>query len=782
MDKETLQQFEAQCFQEEPPACQTSCPLHLDARALAACLSAGKAAEARKILDRHMPLSGLSAYLCEGPCQAGCRRQELDRGLDLPLLERYCLSRTRAARFMAMPPTGRKIALLGAGLSSLALAWELARKGHQVRIFHQGPPGGRLRALPEDRLPEKALSEALEGLGKLKAALAETLYSPEKFKEIQADYPIVFLGGDDPELRPDLIGLRRADIQPDPTTLLLAGGRLLARPPLEDGGHRYIDDLAAARRAAGSIERLLQGVPPDSARAGEEVYATRLQVNLEGVAVKEPAPPADPRRPTEAEAAAEAGRCLQCQCLECVKNCVYLRHYQGYPKKTAREAYGLISTAFGIHTANTMVLSCAECGQCREICPNGADLGRIIGLLRQQMVETGHMPVSAHEFALEDMLFSNSIAFFRHQPGRTRSRWLFFPGCQLPASLPRAAARLYEHLSGHLDGGLGLMAACCGAPARWSGRPRLTEESAAFIGRAWAEAGRPTVITACPSCTLFFQDRLPDMPLKSLWTVLAELPLPEGAVTGPPLALHDPCSARMDQATRKSARDLMAKLGQPFSEPPLGGRLTRCCGYGGLASAANPGLADDFARDRSADTEAPLAAYCVMCRDRLRAVGHPTLHLLDLLFPEKSPAEALKRPGPGISDRQENRRAFRLNALKEFWAEEPEEDQAMDVTMHIPEELAELLEKRRILRSDLAGVLKAARAEGPQFVNRETGRHLACLRPRQVTFWVEYSPRADGSFDIHDAYGHRMLVPGVPGEGADSAASREGFDPMGGRR
>jgi hypothetical protein len=238
----------------------------------------------------------------------------------------------------------------------------------------------------------------------------------------------------------------------------------------------------------------------------------------------------------------------------------------------------------------------------------------------------------------------------------------------------------------------------------------------------------------------------------------------------------------MDQATQKSARDLMDKLGQPFSEPLSSGRLTRCCGYGGLVSAANPGLGDDFARDRSAEAKAPLAAYCVMCRDRLKAVGHPALHLLELLFPDESPAEALERPGPGISDRQENRRAFRLNVLKKFWAEEPEEDRAMDMVLHISEELAEILERRRILRGDLAGVLKAALEDGPHFVNRETGRHLACLRPRQVTFWVEYSPRADGSFDIHDAYSHRMLAPGVPGEGADSAASREGFDPMGGRR
>ncbi len=39
------------------------------------------------------------------------------------------------------------------------------------------------------------------------------------------------------------------------------------------------------------------------------------------------------------EALAEAGRCIQCECMECVKVCLYLERYKGYPKKYARQVF-----------------------------------------------------------------------------------------------------------------------------------------------------------------------------------------------------------------------------------------------------------------------------------------------------------------------------------------------------------------------------------------------------------------------------------------------------------
>lgn len=786
MDKETLYQFEARCIQDEPPACQTMCPIHLDARAFIKLMAAGKFDEARKALDKVMPLGGLAGYLCSGPCRPHCRRAEIDEGIDLPLLERLCVMKSRAAKVLPLPPGSKKVAIFGAGLSSLALAWEMARKGVAVKIYHAGAPGGALTALPVEQLPPEALAEAISQLKNLRVNFEESLFAPELLAQALGNNLAVFLGFDDPALKAEALGLSVEEATAQALTLATARDKIFAWPGQSDTG--FIGDLAAGKRAAGSITRLGQGVPPSSARQGEALYPSKLYTNLNGVEVQHQTKPADFLAPTEDEAKSEAGRCLQCQCLECVKHCVYLKHYDGYPKKLARETYNNISTAFGIRTSNTMILSCAECGLCGVVCPTGADMADFIPLARREMVEVKHMPVSAHEFALEDMLYSNApeVSFWRHEPGLKESGWLFFPGCQLPASRPEATAGVYEHLRNNLLGGVGFMMACCGAPARWSGRPLLTARVVEAFRKSWAESGRPKVILACASCAFFFKQELPEIESDSLWNVLAGLPQPKGAAaTEETLALHDPCAARQDSKTLSSVRRLLSGLGQPFEEMALGGRETKCCGYGGLADEANRQIGDKFIADRAADSGGrPILAHCIMCRDRLRKQGGPVLHLLDLLFPSAPPLEAARLPHTTISDRQEGRLAFTGAILNELWRESPPQDELMNKNhvLNISSELEALMDRRRILRRDVISVLDQARRQGAQFINPQSGRALSSYRPKQVTFWVEYSEKADGSYDIHDAYCHRMVVQGVPGEGADTAASLEGFDIKGGRR
>ncbi len=768
MDQTRLREFEARCIQEEPPACQTACPLHVDARGLARLLAEGKENEARKLLDRLMPLSGLLGLLCEGPCMGPCRRSEIDAGVNLPLLERWCVGAAKAAKPMALPATGKNIAVVGAGLSGLVAAWELGKKGHAVTVFHHRPPGGRLRALPAGQLPPEALEDALERLAVVRVvfeAVDQAAFAGlgQGTSERLAAFEAVYLGLDDmpgvPAPATDDLTLQTADPR------VFAGGK-----PLADGP-RCIREAADGRRAAGSVDRLLQGVAPASARAGEGPYASKLYTDISEAEPKPAVFPADPWAPTAEEAKAEAERCLRCECLECVKRCAYLAHYKGHPKRYGREIYNNLAVIHGLRLANTMTNSCAQCGLCAAVCPHDADMGAFCAEARQEMVGVRHMPPSAHEFALEDMTRSNSddTAFCRHAPGTSASARLFFPGCRLPASLPAQTRAVYEHLCRQLPDGVGFALGCCGAPARWAGREAVAKHTARRFREQWQAADKPEVILACASCSAFFAAELPEIPRRSLWEVLAELPLPPGAEAAPfTPALHDPCAARDHAEMRAAARRLLRALGQNIEELPLGRELTRCCGYGGLAAAANPLVGEKFALDRAGDTKFPLAAYCIMCRDRLRAVGKPALHLLDLLFPCGHTAEdALERPAPGISTLQENLRDFRAALLRDLWGEEPPKDPGLDeITLEIPEDVARRMEERRILRSDVSAVLRAAKEKGPAFRNPATGRSRACLRPRRVTFWVEYEELPDGPLRIHDAYCHRMIVPGLPGEGA----------------
>ncbi|MDR2801338.1 MAG: 4Fe-4S dicluster domain-containing protein [Desulfovibrio sp.] len=774
MEQALLHDLESRCTQEEAPACRSMCPLHVDGRDFARLMRESRPDEARAVLERSMPLAGLCAFLCQGECMPHCRRAETDAGVNLPMLERACALHSRPGKLMPLPASGKSALLAGSGLSSLCLAFELGKKGYKVKIVHTGEAG--LAAGVSDLLPQGALAEALDRLMALRVSFERVDdFSSCLCADLRRENKAIYLGLDDPALSLAAFGLENPG---DPLTLetaipgVFAGG----------AGLSFINAAAAGKRAAGSITRFMQGAAPSSARAGEEVYPTKLFTDLSRVLPVPPVKAADPKAPSLAEAAAEAARCIQCSCLACVEKCAWMAHYGAYPKRYAREIYNTLAMRVGHRRVNAQINSCTLCGLCAAVCPNGADMGRFCAEARKEMVSSRHMPASAHEFALEDMAYSNGpeVAFYRPQPGHERCRAALFPGCRLPASLPKQTGDLYAFLCRNLEGGVGFFFRCCSMPAKWSGRPLLTASCADGLRETWEEAGRPELILACPACSLFFSTELAEIPIKSLWETLAALPLPDTArALGRVLALHDPCTARDRPDLADAARSLTLRLEQKTEDPPLNRRFTRCCGYGGLSLFAGPQVGAEISRSRLGDTDKDLLCWCVMCRESLRSAGMRALHFLDLLFPGEDDAAA--RPAPGISARQEGALAFRRAMLQNFWNEEDEDTGMEPVVFGMDGEVAEKLEARRILRSDIEKVLLHARDEGAQFRNPQTGRILSCLRPKQVTFWVEYSENADGSFTIHNAYCHRMRVPGTPGEGLPTAVILEGFDPHGGR-
>ncbi|MCD7983405.1 MAG: hypothetical protein LUG19_04010 [Desulfovibrio sp.] len=61
MDQNRLHEIEARCTQESPPHCRSACPFNLDVRDFMARMAEGRPAEARKLLERHLPLPGVLA-------------------------------------------------------------------------------------------------------------------------------------------------------------------------------------------------------------------------------------------------------------------------------------------------------------------------------------------------------------------------------------------------------------------------------------------------------------------------------------------------------------------------------------------------------------------------------------------------------------------------------------------------------------------------------------------------------------------------------------------------
>jgi Fe-S oxidoreductase len=767
MEQNELRDWEARCIQEEQPRCRAACPLHVDVRAFMEAMAAGKTAAARKVLERTMPLPGVLARICDHPCEPFCLRRDLGGPLAVGELERCCVQHAPPGpKPLVLPAKGKRMAVLGAGLAALTVAHDLVRKGYGVTVFFpEAAPGGWLRGLSAGLLPPDALAAEVAMLVRMGVVFqAETGISQAFLGTVRNDFDAVFVeyGAGAQGAGPGLCAAGLSDV--DAVTRTAADpGICFGGWPLPGGAFSPMGCADDGRRAAATMDRFASGVSATALREREGASDTRLFTATKGVTAAPRLVPADSGAGfSPAEAAAEASRCLSCECLECVKVCAYLERYKGYPKTYARRFYNNAAIVQGHHQANRMINSCSLCGLCAEVCPEGFAMADLSLAARRDMVERGKMPPSAFEFALLDMAESDSeaCALVRPGPGETACAHLFFPGCQLAGVAPEGVRRVFGFLRAGLPGGVGIRLGCCGVPGRWAGREDLFAASMARFRADWEAVGRPRVVAACATCLKTLREAAPDIPAVSLWQVMAhETGLPETAAPSEKrtLAVHDPCSSRHDPESRAAVRTILARLGVETAEPPLSGRFTECCGYGGLMWNADPDMAGAVAARRAGAVHADYAVSCAMCRDMLWRAGNRAVHLVDLIFPGGGEADA----PAGLSARRRNRAALRRDILREDFGEgEAGMDEESGMAVAISPEVLARLERRRILDTDVRAVVARAEATGERFLDKATGRSLASARLGNVTFWVLYEP-AGGAFTVHDAYCHRMDVPGA---------------------
>ncbi len=776
MDQKDMRELEAQCVQECAPPCTAACPLHVDVRALSAKISQGDFPAGLQILKKSLPFPGIISRICEQPCRAVCRRNE---AIAIANLERACADwgEIAAEKISSPSPRKQRVAIVGGGLSGLTAAYDLARKRYGVVLFEAGSTlGGSLWSLPESRLPRPVIEAETAGVAKLGVEVrlntpvsTEAALGCASLWQLLREFDAVYLavGANPPARFPLALGkagrvtVDRNSVDPltyaAGLTGLFAGGEMLGltNPASPIGA------MSDGRRAAISMERYVQRVSLTASRLNEGAYESCLYTNTQGVPALPVTPVADGRDGyTQEEARSEAQRCLQCECLECVKTCEYLARFGGYPKKYIRQIHNNLSIVMGTRSANKLINSCSLCGLCAEVCPNNVDMGALCKQARQGMVAQGHMPPSAHDFALRDMQFSNSDKFTlaRHQPGTDASAYLFFPGCQLSASAPGQVEQVYTYLRERLSG-VGLMLRCCGAPADWAGRNDLFQAALAELSTRLADMGRPRVILACSSCYQVFKANLPDVEILSLWELMEQLGLPPEAspVGSRVVSIHDPCSTRYESQIQECVRRLVGRLGYQIDELPLSREKTTCCSYGGVVWLANPELAQEVIEKRIAARPVDYLTYCAMCRDFFAAHGKRTLHLLDLIFDDDWEARATRR-GPGYSQRHENRARLKQRLLKEIWGENMAgQENYESIQLIISGEVQQRLEDRLILVEDIQQVIEYAERTGRKFRQPQTGHLLAHHRPTRVTYWVEYSPQGD-AFAIYNAYSHRMEI------------------------
>ena len=741
ISKEEIDSMAERCVYEEQPFCSAACPLKLDTRAMLKAAAAGDYKKALQIYEKIAPFPLILSQGCEAPCETKCRLCELGDGVAVRAVENALARYAPQSRTGLVFRTKKKktVAVLGSGLFPLLLAGELEKKTYPVTVFCEQEDLASFLRCETAFLDDEAFALELKRLqGKDIEFVFGCRIDKAFFEEKRAQFDVMCAAESVAKtLFPGAVC--------DEALMFCEEQRLVT-----GCGEGVMAAAFGAKKAALTVDRLAQNLDPRNTRGQEGAIETRLYTDLsEAKALRRVEIPADGY--SLEQAAEEARRCIQCHCEECLKSCAYLRHYKKHPGLLAREIFNNTQIIMGDHQLNKPMNACTLCKQCTAVCPNGFDMAHVCRLARENMVSTDKMPLAPHEFALLDMLFSNNEAFLcRPQPGYETCRYVFFPGCQAAAIAPETVKAAYADLCARLEGGVALLLGCCGAISDWAGRYEMTAQTRALLESELSKLGDPTIIAGCPTCRKELSEFV-SAPVTGIWDVLKTIGLPDGAKKLPrPMALHDACGARGDEATQAAIRNIAVQLGCEIADTPYSGDRSPCCGYGGLTAYANCEVAAEITEQCLERSELPYLSYCMACRDRFARQGRESRHLLELVYG----ADACETPD--ISEKRYNRLTLKKELLRELWQEEPIE-MKLDFSIAYTDEARKMMDDRMILTDDVVAVLDDFHKNGEAILD-EDGLLVARRRVGNATFWVKFSREEEGAYLVHRAYSHRMNV------------------------
>ena len=153
--------------------CKANCPAEIDTMRYVNYVKDGQYAEAAAVIREKVPLPLCLGYVCVHPCESACRRSLVNKSpVSLKNLKRFAIEHDTKQIWKAKArhesPTGKKVAVIGAGPAGLTTAYYLAKLGHEVVVFEELPePGGMMRyGIPEYRLPRTVIAGEVEEIVK----------------------------------------------------------------------------------------------------------------------------------------------------------------------------------------------------------------------------------------------------------------------------------------------------------------------------------------------------------------------------------------------------------------------------------------------------------------------------------------------------------------------------------------------------------------------------------------------------------------------------------------
>ncbi|MEM2118839.1 MAG: NADPH-dependent glutamate synthase, partial [Candidatus Bathyarchaeia archaeon] len=168
----------SRCLQCPKPQCVVGCPVEISIPEFIKLLREGKYEEAAKKIKEKNALPAICGRVCpqEEQCQMLCVMGKVGEPVSIGRLERFVADWERAKGVKTpekAPPTGKKVAVIGAGPAGLTVAAELAKLGHKVVVYEALHLAGGVLVygIPEFRLPKSIVQAEVDYVKKLGAEI-----------------------------------------------------------------------------------------------------------------------------------------------------------------------------------------------------------------------------------------------------------------------------------------------------------------------------------------------------------------------------------------------------------------------------------------------------------------------------------------------------------------------------------------------------------------------------------------------------------------------------------
>lgn len=153
--------------------CAHTCPAGADVPGYIRRIRTGDFKGAAALVWETLPLPNVLGHICFHECEYVCRRAEVDEPIAICALKRFALEaggNDILSQAKKPAPSGKKVAVVGAGPAGLTAAYFLTLMGHAVTVFEASETAGGMPALsvPTYRLPQGVLEKDLaviRGLG-----------------------------------------------------------------------------------------------------------------------------------------------------------------------------------------------------------------------------------------------------------------------------------------------------------------------------------------------------------------------------------------------------------------------------------------------------------------------------------------------------------------------------------------------------------------------------------------------------------------------------------------